>query len=94
MSCHHTYVNFKFQPVKGKDGTETPPVSLSTGHTLPCYGHPSQGHGTKHSTRTWYNYALAKPTSILVLSYKKHFVFVLNYYKMWVQFITPHSLDQ
>ncbi len=33
-----------------------------------------QGHGTKHSTCTWYSYALAKPASILVLSYKKHTV--------------------
>jgi hypothetical protein len=61
MSCHHTNVNFKFQPIKKKDGTGTAPISLFTGHTLPCCGHPSQGHGTKHSTHTWYNYALAKP---------------------------------
>jgi hypothetical protein len=68
MLCHHTYVNFKFEPKKEKERTGTPPVSLFTGHTLPCCGHSSQEHGTKQSTRTWYNYALAKPTSILVLS--------------------------
>jgi hypothetical protein len=54
----------------GKDGTETPAVSLFTRHTLPCCGHSSHGQGTKHSICTWYRYALAKPASILALSYK------------------------
>jgi len=38
-------------------------------------------------------YALTKPASILVASYKG-FVFAFNNNKMWVQFTTPHSLDK
>jgi len=61
----------------GTDGTGTPPVSLFTGHTLPCCGHSSQGHGTKHSLGTWYVYVLDKPACILVRSYKNTFCLFL-----------------
>jgi len=81
----------------GKDSTGTPPVSLFTQGTashavVPHRSAMGPSIGPKHSICTWYRYALAKPASILALSYKNT-VFVFNYYKMWVQFITPHSLD-
>jgi len=47
----------------------TPCFTIHTAHP-PMLWHSLQGHGTKHSICIWYNYALAKPASILVLSYK------------------------
>ncbi len=55
--------------VRKRQYWNTPCFTIHRAHpSLLC--HSSQGHGTKHSICTWYNYALAKSASILVLSYK------------------------
>ncbi len=97
LGCHYHTLTCDIKvisKVRKRRYWDTPCFTIHRAHTLPCGGHSSQGHGTKHSISTLHNFALAKPASILVLSYQNTLCLFFNYYKMWVQFITPHSLDQ